>query len=433
MLPRQESAPERQDVLIVGAGHAGAQLAIALRQKKFTGSVTLVGDEPHLPYERPPLSKEYLSGTRAFERMLLRPESFWRQSGVALRLGSAVIAVDPQQRCVTLAGGEILCYNTVVWAAGGRPRMLNCPGGHLPGIHTLRGRSDVDALHRELSSATRVAVIGGGYLGLEAAATLTKLGKQVTVVEALDRVLARVTCEPLSRFLEAEHRNHGVDIRLQTTVAGIEEGEGRASGIRVEAYQALREAKQLIRADVMIVAIGIAPQVAPLLAAGASGGNGVFVDEHGHTSLPGVYAIGDCAAHPGGYTGGTPGRLESVQNASDMAMTVAKAIAGQPEPHRAVPWFWSNQYDLRLQVVGLSAGYDDRILRGDTANRSFSVIYRKAGRVIALDCVNSPRDFMQGRELVTHGVRADLHELADTAVALKSLVKRDRSWGDAGP
>ncbi|MEJ0034758.1 MAG: FAD-dependent oxidoreductase [Gammaproteobacteria bacterium] len=411
------SGVERHDVLVIGAGHAGTQLAIALRQKKFAGSVTLVSDEPHLPYERPPLSKEYLSGTRAYERMLLRPEAFWQQSGVSLRLASAVVAVNPAERSVTLASGEALHYGTLVWAAGGHPRTLTCAGARLPGVHTLRGRSDVDALRQELPSVTRVAVIGGGYLGLEAAATLSKLGKQVTVVEALDRVLARVTCAPLSRFLEAEHRAHGVDVRLDTKVECVEEIAGRAGGIRVETGE-------VIPADLVLVAIGISPSVAPLLDAGARGGNGVFVNEYGNTSLPGVYAIGDCATHLSGYADHGPVRLESVQNASDMAMTVAKAIVGDPQPHRAIPWFWSNQYDLRLQMIGLSTDHDDRIFRGDVRNRSFSVIYRKAGRVIALDCVNAPGDFIQGRELVTRGVRAEPHELAETAIPLKSLVAR---------
>jgi 3-phenylpropionate/trans-cinnamate dioxygenase ferredoxin reductase component len=401
----------RHDVLVVGAGHAGAQLAITLRQKKFTGSITVVGDEPHLPYERPPLSKDYLSGERAGERMLLRPETFWQQAGVSLRLGRAVLTVDPEQHCVTLAGGETLRYGTLVWAAGGQPRTLNCPGAQVQGVHTLRGRSDVDALRLELPSVTRVVVIGGGYLGLEAAATLSKLGKRVTVLEAVDRVLARVTCESLSRFVEAEHRAHGVDIRLDTKVECIEHVAGRVVGVRLAAAE-------VVPAELVIVAIGIAPTVQPLLAAGAVASGGVAVDEYGLTSLPDVYAIGDCATHSSGYV-----RIESVQNATDMAMTVAKALLGRAEPHRAVPWFWSNQYDLRLQMVGLSADHDDKVIRGDSRGRSFSVIYRKAGRVVALDCVNASRDFMQGRDLVARGAAAELHELADTTVALKSLGK----------
>lgn len=401
----------RHDVLVVGAGHAGAQLAITLRQKKFTGSITVVGDEPHLPYERPPLTKEYLGGERPVERMLLRPESFWRQSGVPLRLGQTVMTVDPVKHCVTLAGGETLCYGTLVWAAGGQPRRLNCPGAQVQGVHTLRGRSDVDALRLELPSVTRIVVIGGGYLGLEAAATLSKLGKCVTVVEALDRVLARVTCEALSRVIETKHRAHGVDVLLDTKVECIESLSGRVTGVRLGTGA-------VIPADLVIVAIGIAPSVEPLLAVGAHASGGVLVDEYGLTSLPDVYAIGDCAIHASGSV-----RIESVQNATDTAITVAKALLGRPEPHRAVPWFWSNQYDLRLQMVGLSADHDDKVIRGDIRGHSFSVIYRKAGRVVALDCVNASRDFMQGRDLVARGATAELHELADTTVALKSLRK----------
>ncbi|MEJ1961688.1 MAG: FAD-dependent oxidoreductase [Gammaproteobacteria bacterium] len=407
----------RYDVLVVGAGHAGAQLAVSLRQRKFVGTIAIVGDEPHLPYERPPLSKEYLHGERAFERMLLRPEVFWREREISLLLGNAVVSLNPAERTVTLANDKVIQYGTLVWAAGGRPRTLSCSGSELQGIHAIRSRGDVDTLREQLPSAERIAIVGGGYIGLEAAAALCKLGKQVTVVEALDRVLARVTAEPLSRFVEAEHRAQGVDIRLDTKIECVEGNGTRVSGLRIEGGG-------LIPADLIIVGIGVTPVVEPLIAAGAEGGNGVAVDEHGRTSLPHVFAIGDCALHANPFAGGSMVRLESVQNASDMATTVAKAITREPEAYCAVPWFWSNQYGLRLQTVGLFSRHDDTVLRGDMASGSFSIVYRRQGRVIALDCVNAPKDFIQGRALVQNNVAARSSDLADTSVSLRDLATR---------
>jgi 3-phenylpropionate/trans-cinnamate dioxygenase ferredoxin reductase subunit len=403
------------DILIVGAGHGGAQAALALRQQKFAGSIALLGNEPEPPYERPPLSKEYLSGEKPFERILIRPATFWAERDVALLLGEQVVAVDAEAHRVTLADGATIGYGTLIWAAGGAPRRLACAGHSLAGVHSVRTRADVDAMMAELASTRRVAVIGGGYIGLEAAAVLAKLGKPVCVLEAADRVLARVAGEPLSRFYEAEHRSHGVEIRLGAQVDCIVESDGRACGVRMHDGE-------VIPADMVIVGIGIVPAVEPLLAAGAAGGNGVNVDETCRTSLPDIYAIGDCAAHANDFAEGARIRLESVQNANDQANTAVRAILGDPQPYRAVPWFWSNQYDLRLQTVGLSTGHDEAVLRGDPAQRSFSLIYRRRGRVIALDCVNNVKDYVQGRALVLAGAAPDQALLADPSVPLKTLV-----------
>ena len=403
------------DVLIVGGGHGGAQAAVALRQRKFEGSIAIIGEEPEIPYERPPLSKEYLSGDKAFERILIRPAAFWAEREVAMLLGRRVTAIDPAAHSVTTDDGATIGYGTLVWAAGGHPRRLTCSGHDLVGVHGVRTRADVDRMMGELATTTEVVVIGGGYIGLEAAAVLAKLGKQVTVIEALDRVLARVAGEPLSRFYEAEHRAHGVDIRLGTAVSCIEEAGGRATGVRLADGEVLP-------AQMVIVGIGIVPAVEPLLAAGAAGGNGVTVDAHCRTSLPDIYAIGDCAAHANAFAEGATIRLESVQNANDMATTIARAITGEAEPYHAVPWFWSNQYDLKLQTVGLSIGHDAVVVRGDTATRSFSIVYLKAGRVIALDCVNATRDYVQGKALVTTGAVISPDRLADATVPLKLLV-----------
>ncbi len=405
------------DVLIVGGGQAGAQAAISLRQGGFTGSVTIVGEEIDPPYERPPLSKDYLAGEKTADRLALRPAAFWADRNVTLLLGHHITAVDPLAQCVTTASGSTLGYGTLIWAAGGHPRRLPIPGGDLPGVHVIRSRADVDKLTADLASTNDVVIIGGGYIGLEAAAVLRKAGKTVTILEAQNRVLARVAGEPVSRFYEAEHRAHGVDVRLGVGIEAIE-GETHVTGVRTSTGT--------IPAGVVIVGIGLVPAVAALALAGARTGNGVEVDDHCRTSLPDIFAIGDCAHHANTFADGTGIRLESVQNAIDQAKVVAGIILGNAKPYRAVPWFWSNQYDLKLQTVGLSGGHDATVVRGDPAMRSWSLVYLRAGKVIALDCINAARDFVQGKALIEAGVAAGLAPdpalLADSSVPLKSLL-----------
>ena len=403
------------DILIVGAGHAGAQAAIQLRQLGFAGSIGMVGAEAELPYERPPLSKEYLAGDKPFERMLIRPAAFWAERRVEIVTSTRITAVDPAAKTVTAEDGRGFSYGTLIWAAGGTPRRLRCEGGDLRGVHVVRCRAEVDAILAELPANRRVAVVGGGYVGLETAAVLRGLGKEVVLLEALERLLARVAGPEIGRFYEAEHRARGVDVRLSATVESIEGENGRAAAVRLTSGER-------IAADMVIVGIGIDAAVEPLLAAGAEGANGVDVDAHCRTSLPGIYAIGDCAAQENVFAGGLRVRLESVQNAHDMAATAAKAIVGAPEPYAALPWFWSNQYDLKLQTVGLSVGYDATLVRGDPASRSFSVLYLLQGRVLALDCVNATRDYVQGRKLILERTVVDPARLADASVPLKELV-----------
>ena len=404
------------DVLIVGAGHGGAQAAIALRQAKFEGSIAVVGEEPDYPYERPPLSKEYFSGEKSFDRIMIRPAAFWADRQIEMLLGKRVTSVDPQAHRATLADGSTIGYGSMIWATGGAPRRLSCSGHDLTGVHAVRTREDADRMLAEMDRTTNVVVIGGGYIGLEAAAVLAKFGKKVTVLEALDRVLARVAGEPLSRFYEAEHRAHGVDVQLNARVdCLLGDTGGRVSGVRMADGAVLP-------ADMVIVGIGIVPAVEPLIAAGAAGGNGVDVDEYCRTSLPDIYAIGDCAMHANAFAGGARIRLESVQNANDQANVAAKHILGGTEPYHAVPWFWSNQYDLRLQTVGLSTGFDEALVRGDPATRSFSVVYLKEGRVLALDCVNAVKDYVQGKALVVGGLSPARESLTDAAAPLKSLL-----------
>ena len=404
---------EHYDILIVGAGHGGAQAAIALRQAGFAGTIALLGDEPDLPYERPPLSKDYLAGAKPFDRLLIRPPSFWSEQAITLLPGRRIVAVDPGARRVTDGNGGTIAYGQLIWAAGGTPRRLACPGHDCNGVHYVRTRADVDAMIAALPAVERVAIVGGGYIGLEAAAVLAKLGKQVVLIEALDRLLARVAGPALSDFFAAEHRDRGVDIRLGAQVVAIE-GGGRARGVRLEDGE-------VIPVDMIVVGIGIAPEGAPLLAAGAEGGNGVMVDARCRTSLADVWAIGDCALHRNRFAGEAVIRLESVQNANDQAVVVARNITGTPTEYEAVPWFWSNQYDLKLQTVGLSTGHDAELVRGDPSSRSFAVIYGRGGRVVALDCVNAVRDYVQGRRLVEQGLPFDPVRLADPQMPLKEL------------
>ncbi|MES2042649.1 MAG: FAD-dependent oxidoreductase [Pseudomonadota bacterium] len=403
------------DVLIVGGGHGGAQAALSLVQGGFTGSIAILGDEPELPYDRPPLSKEYLSGEKPFERMLLRPAALWAERGITMLLGKTVTAVDAAAHRVTCADGSDIGYGTMIWATGGSPRRIACEGHDLAGVHTVRNKADADRMIAEMPEVREAVVIGGGYIGLEAASALIKFGKKVTVVEALDRVLARVAGEPLSRFYEAEHRAHGVDVRLGTGVASLTGENRHVTGVELVDGT-------ILPAQMVIVGIGIVPAVGPLVDAGAAFGNGVRVDENCKTSLPDIYAIGDCAEHRSVYAEGEWIRLESVQNANDQAKTAVQAIIGSPAPYEAVPWFWSNQYDLKLQTVGLSRGYDEIIVRGAIDRAGFSIVYLKNGTVIALDCVNMVRDYAQGRALVTGRVAPPRDALADPAVPLKSLV-----------
>jgi 3-phenylpropionate/trans-cinnamate dioxygenase ferredoxin reductase subunit len=403
------------DIAIVGAGHAGAQAAICLRQMGFEGTIALIGDEGFAPYERPPLSKEYLAGDKPFERILLRPEAFWAERGIDLQLGKRVTAVDPAAHSLTLSGGASVGYGKLVWATGGSPRMLDCQGSNARNVFAVRTRADVDKIMARLGDTESVAIIGGGYIGLEAAAVMRKLGKQVTLIEALDRVLSRVAGPALSTFFEEEHRAHGVDLRTGYTVDHIETDEA-GHAVAVQCGNGER-----IAADMVIVGIGIIAQTGPLMTAGAAGGNGVDVDEFCRTSLPDVYAIGDCAAHANPFANDRVIRLESVQNANDQAKVAAAHIMGDAQAYHAIPWFWSNQYDLRLQTVGLSVDHDQELVRGDPASRSFSVIYLRGGKVIALDCVNATKDYVQGRKAILDAVPLDLDQLADASIPIKEV------------
>lgn len=406
---------ESYDILIVGAGHAGAQAAIALRQQKFEGTIGLMGNEKYPPYERPPLSKDYLAGDKEFDRILLRPESFWSERDIDLLTGCRVSKINAEDHRVVLANDDEVGFGKLIWATGGSPRMLDCPGSQARNIHAVRSRADVDKIMAALPTTENVVVVGGGYIGLEAAAVLTKLDKRVTVLEALDRVLARVAGETLSRFYEDQHREHGVTLELNAKVNSFETNEdGMATAV-------VLDDGRKFDADMIIVGIGIIPETGPLVAAGAAAGNGVDVDQHCRTSLADIYAIGDCALHSNKFAHGAMIRLESVQNANDQAKVAALDIVGQECEYDAVPWFWSNQYDLKLQTVGLSTGFDDYLLRGDPKEASFSVVYFRDGKVIALDCVNATKDYVQGRKAVVESLSLDKKQLANPEIPIKEV------------
>lgn len=417
----------KYDILIVGGGHGGAQAAIALRQAKFDGTIGIFTNEEFMPYERPPLSKDYLAGEKTFDRILIRPESFWTEREVDIHLRSRICKVDADLHTVSLDDGTQYGYGQLIWAAGGSPRWLSCPGAQYSAVHVIRNRDDVDAIMDGLDKVKNITIIGGGFIGLEAAAVLRKMDKNITLIEAQDRLLARVAGPQISEFYLQEHRAHGVDVRLDAKVESIigpapsdieagqeDAGPGHLTGVQLSSGE-------IIKSDIVIVGIGIIPTVNALRDAGAICANGVDVDELCRTSLPDVFAIGDCASHANKYADGAVMRVESVQNANDMASAVAKTIAGTDTPYDAVPWFWSNQYDLRMQTVGLSVDYDDIILRGDLAQRSFSLIYLKQSKIIALDCVNATKDYVQGRKLVVNGDKIDPVLLADTDIQLKEM------------
>lgn len=411
-MAESESASEFFDVVVVGGGQGGASTAVALRQNGFEGSVAILSAEADPPYGRPPLSKDYLLGKQKFEQILLRPLDFWRERAIDLRLGTTVAALDHGARRLVTTSGATFSFGKLVYAAGGTPVRLSCDGADLAGVHSVRTREDVDRMILELPTVERVVVIGGGYIGLEAAAALRALGKEVVILEALDRVLARVAGEDLSRFFEAEHRRHGVNVRLGQKVDCVTGRNGRVEGVRLATGE-------LVPAGMVVVGIGIRPTIEPLIRAGADAGNGVRVDGQCRTSLADVFAVGDCAEHENAFAGGAWLRLESVQNANDQAAVAAKVIAGLDARYRSVPWFWSNQYDLRLQTAGIGAGHDRAILRGDQKTRSFSVVYLRQDRVIAIDAVNSTREYVQGRELVTAHAEVDASRVADPAVPLR--------------
>jgi 3-phenylpropionate/trans-cinnamate dioxygenase ferredoxin reductase subunit len=384
-----------QDVVVVGAGQAAAQLCLSLRAAGYRDRILMIGAERFAPYQRPPLSKKFLTERRAPDTLLLRPQTLWRDQGVELALGETVTALDPKRRTLSSVDGQghtrEVRYGTLVLATGTRARALTAPGAALAGVFSLRSIDDVHRLRPALDAAAAIVIVGGGYIGLEVAAVMRQEGRAVTVLEAEDRLLKRVTGMEVSAFFETLHRERGVDIRLGARLAAVT-GEGAVSGVR------LADGTDL-PADVVLLAVGAQANDDLARGAGIPCNDGILVDTLARTMVPDVYAVGDCARFPSGRFGRQL-RLESVQNAIDQAKTAAGAILGTPRPYDPVPWFWSDQYEIKLQMAGLSDGYDRTAVVGDRAAPRFSVEYRAQGRLIAVDAVNDARAHMTARRRI---------------------------------
>jgi len=400
-----------QAFVIVGASHASVQAIETLRRQGHEGPIVLVGDEPQLPYNRPPLSKKFLSGELERERLLLRSPRFYEQARVETRLGLRVTAIDCAARRLRLDDGGEISYEKLLLSVGSRPRLLETPGHDLAGIHYLRTIADVEAIRADLRDARRLVVVGAGYVGLEAAASARQLGLEVTVLEMADRPLNRVVAPQLSDFYLRRHAREGVQIHCSTSVTAFE-GDGRVRSVVC--------GDQAYPADVVIVGVGILPDVILAASAGINCDNGVRVDEQCQTSDPGVWAAGDCTNHPS-VRYGRRVRLESVDNAVEQGRVAATNMCGGQARHEHVPWFWSDQYDVKLQIAGLSEGYDTALLRGDPRSGSFALYYLARGELLAVDAVNSPRDFMTGKRWIAEHKHPDPAKLADPGCDLKSI------------
>lgn len=402
----------KNTILIAGAGHGAGQVIASLKQHKFDGRIVLVGDEPYLPYQRPPLSKKYLAGELLPERLYFKPASFYDDPQVEVLLDTRIVGLDRVGRIVKTGDGQALRYDKLVLALGSRVRKVPASGGDLPGIHYLRSIADVDAIRNDMSRGTSVVIVGAGYIGLEVAAVCIQHGLKVTVLEMEDRVMSRVVSPNVSDYYQLQHTNNGVRLLLSTGLAGFE-GKRRVRKVLTTDGQALA-------ADFVVVGTGILPNMELAAEAGLDTADGIVVDDRCRTSDPDIYAIGDCTFHPNDIYGRRL-RLESVHNALEQAKTAAGNICGVASHYCQVPWFWSDQYDIKLQIAGLSEGYDKVVLRGEPSGGSFACFYLADGVLIAVDAINSPREFMQSKKLIADRARPAPDALADTEVLLKDL------------
>lgn len=411
------SAGNSAGVCVVGAGQAAAELVAGLRHEGYQGPITLVGDEPWLPYQRPPLSKASLVGELAPDSLLLRKADFYERNGVTLHLGRRAVAANLDAQQVRLDDDRLLAFESLVFTTGGHARQLSVDGAaRAAGAgnwHTLRNIADLQKLKPHWVAGARVAIVGGGYIGLEVASSAIKSGLKPTVLEGLPRVLARVTAPEVSAFYERVHRDAGVELRTSVAVQGVEVAGNRVAALLTSAGR--------IEADLYIVGVGLVPNTAVAAQAGLQTDNGIVVDAEMRTRHPRVFAVGDCAAHPNIWSG-TRIRIESVPNAIEQARVAAAAIAGRPRPYEAAPWFWSDQYDLKLQMVGLSMGYEQLVLRGDPQARSFMALYLRGGRVIAADAISRPGEFLTAKKMVAGRIQASPERLADESQPLKALL-----------
>jgi len=408
----------KKDVAIVGAGHAGVSLAFALRNLGFAGSIALLGDEADLPYHRPPLSKAFMAAgddAQSEQRLQLESAEFYAEKGIDLLLGSPVESIEPASHGLVLQNGERLEYAHLVLATGARARRLPLPGAELQGIHTLRTLADARRIRQGLATSQRVVVVGGGFIGLELAATAAALGKQVTVLENASRIMERSVAPLVSEYVAQRHAGKGIRIETGCRVSAFRDDGGQVGAVLGENGE--------WPADLVIVGAGARPNSELAEAAGIACGNGILVDGQMRTSAPDVFAIGDCAAHENPYAGNARIRLESIQNANDQARVVAQVIHGDAGArYHAVPWFWSDQGEVRLQMVGLGADRTDCVVRGEPASGRFSVFHYRGDELIGVDSINQPLDHITSRKLLAAGLSPDKAAVADASVQLKSLL-----------
>ncbi len=399
-------------VVIAGAGHGAGQVVASLKQHKFDGRIVLIGDEPYLPYQRPPLSKKFLAGELPPERLYFKPASFYDDPRVEVLLETRVANIDRDAHTVRTDDDREFSYDKLVLALGSRVRKVPVEGADLPGIHYLRSIADVDAIREDMSNSKNVVIVGAGYIGLEVAAVCNQHGLKVAVLEMEDRVMSRVVSPNVSDYYQLRHAEHGVRLLLSTGLAGFE-GKRRVR-------QVLTSDGQKLPADFVVVGVGILPNMELATDAGLDTADGIVVDDRCQTSDPDIYAIGDCTFHPNDIYGRQL-RLESVHNALEQAKTAASNICGVESHYCQVPWFWSDQYDIKLQIAGLSEGYDDVVLRGDPSAGSFACFYLAGGVLIAVDAINAPREFMQSKKLIADRARPAREELANPEIQLKDL------------
>lgn len=400
--------------IIVGSGHAAATLATELRSQGWSGNILLIGEESQLPYQRPPLSKTVLTGEKSIEDVLLRPAATYDKADVSVLLGQRVISIDRKRKAVMLSNGDSLCYDKLALCTGARPRCITIPGHDLQGIHYLRQFSDVVEIRKQIKTGVKAVIIGGGYIGLEAAASLRKQDVEVTLLELAPRVLSRVTAQEVSTFYSRVHTDEGVNIHCDTAVSEL-------VGLNGKVQQVICEDGSSHAADLLIVGVGVLPNIELAADAGLNTGNGILVDEFACTNDPDIVAAGDCTFHPNSMLKCSL-RLESVPNAVEQAKSAAASICGNSRRHCSLPWFWSDQYDLKLQIAGFNQGYDKVIVRGDAlSSRSFVAFYLREGKLIAADCINRPKEFMLSKRALTEELPVNIDLLADDSLDPKLL------------